>query len=69
MKIGARNQFVGQVVGIKKGSVMSQVTVKISAPVNMSSVMTLESLDDLGIKEGDKVMLVAKAINVLVIKE
>ena len=31
--------------------------------------MTLESLDDLGIKEGSKVKAVAKAVNVLLTTE
>ena len=35
----------------------------------MSSVMTIESLEDLGIKAGDKVKIVVKAINVLLVKE
>jgi molybdopterin-binding protein len=32
-------------------------------------VMTMESLADLGIKPGDKVKIVVKAINVLLVKE
>jgi molybdopterin-binding protein len=35
----------------------------------MASVTTLESLDDLGIKEGDKVRVVVKAVNVLLVKD
>jgi len=35
----------------------------------MSSVMTLDSLDELGLKEGDKVKVVVKAVNVLLVKE
>ncbi|GEM_PF-3214072 len=30
--------------------------------------MTLESLDDMALKEGDKVAVVAKAMNVLLVK-
>jgi molybdopterin-binding protein len=60
---------VGEVVEIKKGALMCQVKVKILADSTMCSVMTLESLDDLGIKEGDRVGVVAKAVNVLLVKE
>jgi molybdopterin-binding protein len=31
--------------------------------------MTLESLDELGIKEGDRVKIIVKAINVLLVSE
>ena len=69
MKYGARNQLDAEVVEIKKGTVMCQVKVKVLAPGTMSSVMTLESLDELGLKKGDKVKVLAKAVNVLLAKE
>lgn len=69
MKIGARNQIVGKVIDIKKGDVMVKVKVKIPAESTMTSVFTVESLEDLGIKKGDEVLVVAKAVNVLLIKE
>jgi molybdopterin-binding protein len=69
MKIGARNQIVGKVVDIKKGDVMAKVKVKIPAESTMTSVFTVESLKALGIKKGDKVLVVAKAVNVLLMKE
>ena len=69
MKYGARNQLIGKVTGIKKGSLMCQVTLKIPAESVMASVMTLDSLKELGIKKGDKVKIVVKAINVLLVRE
>jgi molybdate transport system regulatory protein len=69
MKIGARNRLEGEVVQIKRGTVMCQVKLKIPASAQMESVMTLDSLDELGIKEGDKVRVVVKAISVLLLKE
>jgi molybdopterin-binding protein len=69
MKIGARNKIVGKVTEVKKSSLMSQVKVKIEGPLDLSSVMTLDSLKDLGIKKGDKVRVVVKAVNVLLIRE
>jgi molybdopterin-binding protein len=68
MKFGARNQLTGKIEKIKKGDVMCQVTLDVSGGT-MNSVMTMESLNDLGVKEGDKVKLVVKAINVLIVKE
>jgi molybdopterin-binding protein len=69
MKYGARNQVVGKVTTIKKGAVMSQVGVKVTGPIDLSSVMTMDSLKDLGLKKGDKVRLIVKAIHVLLVKE
>jgi len=69
MKHGARNQFVGEIVEIKKGQLMCQVKVKVPAETTICSVMTLESLADLGVKEGDNVRAVAKAVNVLLTTE
>jgi molybdate transport system regulatory protein len=67
MKVGARNRIVGKVAEIKKGSVMCLV--KLTVPASrMASVMTLESLKELGIKKGDKVEVVVKAVNVLLLK-
>jgi molybdopterin-binding protein len=69
MKYGARNQLIGEVTEIKKGTVMCQVKLNVTADSTMNSVMTMESLADLGIKPGDKVKIVVKAINVLLVKE
>jgi len=69
MKYGARNQLRGKVTRIKGGDVMGQVSLAIPADSVMNSVMTMESIEDLGIKEGDTVKIVVKAINVLLVKE
>ena len=68
MKYGARNQMTGKITEIKKGGVMCQVKLDATAGA-MSSVMTLESLDDLGGIVGDKVRVVGKAVSVLLVKE
>jgi molybdopterin-binding protein len=69
MKYGAKNQLIGTVKEIKRGTVMSQVNLEITADASMSSVLTLEALDDSGISEGDQVKVIVKAVNVLLIKE
>lgn len=68
MRVGARNRIVGKVTEIKKGSVMSLVKVTIPASSRMASVMTVESLKELGLKKGDAVEVVVKAVNVLLIR-
>jgi len=69
MKYGARNTLEGKVVKVKKGDAMSQVSVEISGNNQLSSVMTVDSLEELDLKEGDRVKAVVKAVNVLLVKE
>ena len=69
MKYGARNQLTAKVTEVKKGSIMCEVKLDVSAPAKMASVMTVESAEDLALKPGDSVQLVVKAIHVLVVKE
>lgn len=68
MKVGARNRIVGKVTEIKKGKVMCLVKVRIPAASRMASVMTLESLKELGLRKGDAVEVVVKAVNVLLMR-
>jgi len=68
MKFGARNQLVGTVTSIKKGGVMCQVKLDVTQG-EMESVMTLDSLDELQLKNGDKVRVVVKAVHVLLVKD
>lgn len=66
MKHGARNDLPAEVTTIKRGAVMCQVDVKlVGTDYKMSSVMTLDSLDSMGLKVGDTVHVLAKAVNVL----
>ncbi len=69
MKYGAKNQLIGTVREIKRGTVMSQVNLDVTVDASMSSVLTLEALDDLDIKEGDQVRVIVKAVHVLLVKE
>lgn len=69
MKHGARNDIPAKVIEIKTGGVMAQVTVQLEGTdYRMSSVMTKDSLDELGIAEGSSVNVIAKAVNVLLVK-
>jgi molybdopterin-binding protein len=70
MKHGARNDIPAKIVAIKRGGVMCQVDVQLEGTTyRMSSVMTNDSLAALDVKEGDLVHVVAKAVNVLLMKE
>lgn len=69
MKYGARNKLTAKVKSIKKGDVMSLVKFDVTASAEMASVLTTESVKELGLKKGDSVQLVIKAIHVLPVKE
>ena len=65
---GARNQINATVTSIKSEEVMSLVKFEVSAPAQMASVLTTESVEALDLKEGDEVQLVIKAVHVLPVK-
>ncbi len=69
MKYGARNNVVGKIEEIKKGSLMSQVKVSVDGPIDITAVMTLDTLADLGVKKGDSVRVLVKAVNVILVRE
>ncbi len=69
MKYGARNKIEAIVKSVKKGDVMCLVKYDVTIPAEMASVLTTESVEDLDLREGDKVLLVIKAIHVLPVKE
>jgi molybdopterin-binding protein len=68
MKYGARNQLKGKVTSIQLGEIMSLIKFEVTAPSEMASVITTESVNDLGLKVGDQVQLIVKAIHVLPVK-
>jgi molybdopterin-binding protein len=69
MKYGAGNNVVGKVTEIKKGSLMCQVKVSVDGPIDLSSVMTLDTLAELGVKSGDSVRVLVKSVNVVLVRE
>jgi molybdopterin-binding protein len=70
MRVGAQNKLIAEVAEIKRGGVMCHVKVRLKAGdgAGMSSVMTLDSLEEMGLKVGDEVEVVVKAVNVLLVK-
>jgi molybdopterin-binding protein len=59
----ARNQLTGE-VEIRRGTVVGEV--KFTIP--RQSLMTLESIDDVDLKKGDKVRVIVTATHALLIK-
>jgi molybdopterin-binding protein len=69
MKYGARNNLKGKVTSVKKGDIMALVKFDVTTPAKLASVLTTESVKEMGLKVGDEVQLVIKAIHVLPVKE
>ena len=69
MKYGARNRITARVTSVTKGDVMALVKFDVIPPAEMASVLTVESVEHLGLAPGDEVSLVVKAVHVLPVKE
>ena len=68
LKLSARNQLKGKVISIEKDGVTAKVKVEIQAPAVITSVITKEAVEDLGIKVGDEVNAVVKSTEVMIAK-
>jgi molybdopterin-binding protein len=66
MRISARNQIKGTVVEVKKGATTSHVRVDIGNGQIVTSSITNEAVDDLGIKAKGHVIVVVKASDVMI---
>ncbi len=66
MKLSARNQFKGTVVDIQDGAVNGIVKIDIGGGTIISSVITMASIRELGLKVGGTAYAVIKASNVMV---
>jgi molybdopterin-binding protein len=66
MRISARNQIKGTVVEVKKGATTSHVRVDIGGGQIVTSSITNEAVDDLGLKTGGAVIVVVKASDVMI---
>lgn len=65
MKISARNQLKGKVVKVEKGAVNAIVKLDIGGGNMISATVSLESIKELGIKEGKKAVAIIKATSVM----
>ena len=66
MKISARNQIKGKVVAVEKGQTTAHVRLDIGGGVIVTSSITNEAVDDLGLKVGDDAVAIIKASDVMV---
>ena len=69
MKTSARNQFPGRVVSIEKGSVGAIVKIDTDSPCRVTAYITKEAVEDLALREGDRVVAIVKSTEVMIGKD
>lgn len=67
MKISGRNKLPGVVKEVVKGTVMAKVVMDYKGEEIVASI-TVDSIDDLGLKVGDEVTALIKSTEVMIIK-
>jgi molybdopterin-binding protein len=68
MKISARNKLPGRVQQITRGAATANVSVSV-AGMSMTAAITVDAVDELGIKPGSDVIVIVKAADVLLAVE
>jgi molybdopterin-binding protein len=66
MKLSTRNQIKGEVVDVVKGTVMAKVKIDIGNDNIVTSTITVDAVNDLKLKKGDKVTALIKASSVMI---
>jgi molybdopterin-binding protein len=66
MRISARNQFKGKILEVKKGATTVHVRLEIAPGQVITSSITNEAVEELGLKAGGTAIAIIKASNVMI---
>ena len=66
MEISARNKMNGKITDIKTGGVMASVKIQVEEPGEITALITKESVEKLGLKEGDDATAIIKSTEIIV---
>ena len=66
IEISARNQLKGKIESVDKGTVMANIKIEVTEPNTITAVITKESVEKLGLKEGDDVTAIIKSTEVII---
>jgi molybdopterin-binding protein len=66
MELSARNKIKGKIKEIKLGNVMAKIAIEIAGGTIVSSVITVDSAEDLKLKVGDEVFAIVKSTEVMI---
>jgi len=64
--LSARNQLEGTIKKITEGAVNSEVILELPGGIEITSIITKQSVERLGLKEGGKAKAVIKATSVMI---
>ena len=65
MKLSARNQLAGKIVGVQKGQTTAHVRIDVGGTIITASI-TNEAVDELGLKVGDQASAIIKSSDVII---
>ncbi len=65
MKLSARNQLKGTVSSVNRGAAIANVVLDVGGQRLVASI-TVEALDELGLREGSEVTAIIKASDVII---
>jgi len=66
MKLSARNRIKGKIVDVKKGATTSHVKIDVGGGQVITSAITNEAVDELGLAVGKDAYAVIKASDVMI---
>jgi molybdate transport system regulatory protein len=69
MRLSARNQLAGKIVAIDAGAVTTTVKIQLEGGATMTSSITKEAAEELGLATGKAVTAVVKASDVMIAVE
>ncbi|MGE0259508.1 MAG: molybdopterin-binding protein [Alphaproteobacteria bacterium] len=68
MKLSARTQIKGRIIEVRRGATTAHVRIDMGNGVIVTSSITNEAVDDLGLAVGDEAIAIIKASDVMVAK-
>lgn len=66
MKLSARNTLPGVVKKIERGAVNAEIVLEVAPDITVVSIITLDAVQALGLKEGNRAYAVIKASSVMI---
>ena len=67
-KLSARNIVDATITSIQRGDITSLIRMTSPAPIGLTSIISNEAVDDLGLREGDRVQAIVKSTEVMIAK-
>lgn len=69
IQLSARNQLKAKIKSLKLGAVMAEVVVELPDGQQIVSAITRNSVESLGLKEGDDIIAIIKSTDVMILSQ